>query len=91
MVMYAMLVCMGSVLLAMAPALSKHVMGMLDGLLLGLGANNDRYFPVGWEVGHSSALALVRDYLLSFLAVVAANNCGQLWSELALLVVHELF
>ena len=47
-------------------------------------------FLVGWEMGHSSTLALVGHYLMAFLAMVAANNCEQLWLELALLVVQEI-
>ena len=69
-----------------APALSKHVMSLFDGSLLGLIANNDIYLLVGREVGHSSGLALGGQYLLTFLAMVAANNCKQLGSDLAQLV-----
>ena len=61
-------------------------------MVTGVCANDDISFLVGCEVGHSSALALVGYYLLTFLAMVlAANNCEQLWSELALCLVQELF
>jgi hypothetical protein len=60
-------------------------------VVTGVCANDDISFLVGCEVGHSSALALVGYYLLAFLAMVAANNCEQLWSELALRLVQELF
>ena len=60
-------------------------------MVTGVCANDDISFLVGCEVGHSSALALVGYYLLVFLAMVAANNCEQLWSELALRLVQELF
>ena len=89
--MYAMLVPTRLTLLVAAPALSKHVMGLLDGILLGLCANDDIYILLGWEVGHSSTMALVGHYLLAFPAMVVANNCEQLWLKLALLVAQELF
>ena len=60
-------------------------------MVTGVCANDDIYFLVGCEVGHSSALALVGYHLLAFLALVAANNCEQLWSELALSLVQEIF
>ena len=88
--MYAMLVHTGLALMVIA-ALSKCVMGLLDGPLLVLCATDDIYFLVGWEVGYSSALALVRHYLLAFSAMVATNNCEQLCLGLALIMVQELF
>ena len=74
-----------------APALSKHVMGLLDGPLLELSANDDIYLLVGWEMGHSPGLAVVGQYLLAFLAILGTNNCKQLWLDLGLLVWEAIW